>query len=115
MLVSCISAVLAVEDKLTILVAFPVVWFFYPETAGRSLEEMNLMFASSSPLVSKNMEEYHRMVDAADGSVAVAARRLLDEVDAKYSEKDAATDMIAEEGKSGVFVEQLDRATSESL
>lgn len=73
------------------------------------------MFASPSLLVSKNMEEYHRMVGAAGGSVAVAARRLLDEVDAEYSEKDAAADIMVEEGKGGVLVEHDDRKTSDSL
>jgi hypothetical protein len=59
----------------------PVVWFFYPEVAGRSLEEVNLLFTSESLLVSKNMEEYHRRIGEAGGNIAVAARRLLDEVD----------------------------------
>jgi hypothetical protein len=90
------------------------VWFFYPETAGRSLEEMNLMFASDSPLVSKNMAEYHRMVDAAGGNVALAARRLLDEVDAGNAEKDARADMMVEEGKGGVHMEHKVKATSDS-
>jgi hypothetical protein len=92
-------------------------WFLYPETAGRSLEEMNLMFTSPSLLVSKNMKEYHRMVDEADGSVAVAARRLLDEVDAEYAEEDARADVMLEEGKRSVLVEQVEqdtKATSKS-
>ena len=63
------------------IVVMPIVWFLYPEVAGRSLEEINLLFTSESVLVSKNMEEYHRRVAEAGGNVAVAARRLLDEVD----------------------------------
>ena len=59
----------------------PIVWFFYPEVAGRSLEEVNLLFTSESLLVSENMKEYHRSVAEAGGNIAVAARRLLDEVD----------------------------------
>lgn len=66
------------------------------------------MFTSPSLLVSKNMQEYHRMVDEADGSVAVAARRLLDEVDAEYAEEDARTDVMLEEGKHSVLVEQVE-------
>lgn len=62
------------------ILAMPIVWFFYPEVAGKSLEEVNLLFTSESLLVSKNMEEYHRRIGEAGGSVAVAARRLLDEV-----------------------------------
>ena len=75
---------------------------------------MNLMFASPSLLVSKNMAEYHRMVEAAGGSVAVAARRLLDEVDAEFAEKDARADIILEEGKHSVLVEHHPRAGSDS-
>jgi MFS family permease len=63
------------------ILAMPLVHFFYPEVAGRSLEEVNLLFTSDSQLVSKNMKEYHRRIDEAGGNVAVAARRLLDEVD----------------------------------
>ena len=62
------------------VLAMPIVWFFYPEVAGRSLEEVNLLFTSESLLVSKNMEEYHRRIGEAGGNVAVAARMLLDEV-----------------------------------
>jgi hypothetical protein len=63
------------------IIATPTVYYFYPEVAGKSLEEVNLLFTSDSLLVSKNMEEYHRRVAEAGGNVAVAARRLLDEVD----------------------------------
>jgi len=58
----------------------PIIHFFYPETAGRSLEEVDLLFSSDSPLVSKNMAEYNRRIAEAGGNVAVATRRLLDEV-----------------------------------
>lgn len=67
-------------------VAIPVVHFIYPETNGRSLEEINLLFASPSILVSANYREYKRMVDEAGGNVAVAERRLLDSVDAAVKE-----------------------------
>lgn len=63
------------------IVCMPIIHLFYPETAGRSLEEVDLLFASDNPLVSKNMKEYDRRVAEAGGSIAVAARRLLDEVD----------------------------------
>ena len=62
-------------------VAMPIIHLFYPETGGRSLEEVDLLFASDSPLVSKNMAEYNRRVAEAGGNIAVAARKLLDEVD----------------------------------
>ena len=63
------------------IVASPIIYFFYPETANRSLEEMNLIFTSDSWLVSENMKEYDRHIAAAGGNIAVAARALLDGVD----------------------------------
>jgi len=62
------------------IVVMPIIHLFYPEPAGRALEEVNLLFTSDSPLVSKNMAEYDRRVAEAGGNIAVAARRLLDEV-----------------------------------
>jgi hypothetical protein len=64
-----------------ILVAIPAVYFLYPEVCGRSLEEVNLLFTSSSLLVASNKREYKRRLAEAGGHVAVAERRLLDEVD----------------------------------
>lgn len=67
------------------VVVAPVVWLVYPELANRSLEEISLLFTSDSILASENMREYHRRIDEAGGNTAVAARRLLDEVDGKSS------------------------------
>jgi hypothetical protein len=55
----------------------------YPEVAGRSLEEVNLLFTSNSLLANENMKEYRRLIDEAGGNVAVAERRLFDSVDAE--------------------------------
>lgn len=63
------------------IVAMPIIYFFYPEVAKRSLEEINLLFTSDSLFVKANMREYDRRIDAAGGSIAVAARKLLSEVD----------------------------------
>ena len=63
------------------IVVMPFVYFLYPEVSGRSLEEIDLLFTSDSVLVSKNMAEYDRRIAEAGGNIAVAARRLLDEVD----------------------------------
>ncbi|GAB7365081.1 hypothetical protein MBLNU230_g6172t1 [Neophaeotheca triangularis] len=63
------------------IVCFPVIHFFYPEVANKSLEEVNLLFTSDNILVSKNMEAYQARINAAGGSVPVAARMLFDEVD----------------------------------
>lgn len=70
------------------IVAMPIVYFFYPEVAKRTLEEINLLFTSDSLFVSKNMHEYQRRLDEAGGQVALAARRLLDEVDGQLPAAD---------------------------
>ena len=62
-------------------VVIPIIHFFYPETIGRSLEEVDLLFASDSPLVSKNIAEYNRRITEASSNIAVATRRLLNKVD----------------------------------
>ncbi|KAK0237232.1 general substrate transporter [Armillaria nabsnona] len=53
----------------------PIVWAFYPETANRTLEEMDLLFASKSPFVwdeekhfRKLKESGKRMPDMPEGS-----------------------------------------------
>ncbi|OAR03145.1 hypothetical protein LLEC1_05587 [Akanthomyces lecanii] len=68
------------------IAAMPIVWYLYPEVAKRSLEEMNLLFTSDSLLVSKNMKAYHQRIKDAGGDVAVASRRLLDEVEGNDEE-----------------------------
>jgi len=83
------------------IVVMPIIHFFYVETAGRSLEEINLLFTSDSPFVKKNMEEYHRRIAAAGGNVAVAARQLLDEVDGE-AHLDPRRVSVASVEKNGV-------------
>jgi hypothetical protein len=85
------------------IVVMPIIHFFYPETAGRSLEEVDLLFTSDSPFVSKNMAEYNRRVAEADGSIAVAARNLLDEVDGTNPRRTSVTDI-----ESGMSKSKLD-------
>lgn len=80
-------------------VAMPIIWFLYPEVSGRTLEEVNLLFTSDSPLVSSNMKEFHRRIDEAGGNFAVAERRLIDEVDAAAGETDLRTASIVREEK----------------
>jgi MFS family permease len=82
-------------------VVMPIIHFFYPETAGRSLEEVDLLFASDSLLVSKNMAEYNRRVAEAGGNIAVAARKLLDEVDGEDKLDPRRVSLSAVEDGSG--------------
>ncbi|KAJ6786637.1 hypothetical protein PWT90_03727 [Aphanocladium album] len=84
------------------IVAFPVVWLTYPEVAGRSLEDVSLLFTSDSVLVSKNMKEYERRISEAGGNVAVAVRRLFDEEDSSSSPLGSAEKRGGEAG----FVEE---------
>ena len=84
-------------------VSMPLVWFLYPEVAGKTLEEVNLLFTSESPFVGPNMKEYHRLIAEANGNVSVAERRLFDSVDAAKYESDEARRAGAysvEEGKT---------------
>lgn len=90
-----------INDDLS--VAIPAVYFIYPETNGRSLEEMNLLFASPSLLVKANKREYDRMLIEAGGNIAVAERRLFESVDAETMESDDRTDTLStgEKGMTG--------------
>ena len=91
-------------------VAMPIIYFFYPEVAKRSLEEVNLLFTSDSLLVKKNMVEFDRRIDEAGGNVAVAARRLLEEVDGRSSPasgEDAVEKSVVEESSTGQGNQEL--------
>ena len=66
--------------------SLPLVYFFFPETNGRSLEEINLLFAASSPFVKANEEEFALRLAAAGGNVAEAERALTIEVDRSAGE-----------------------------
>ena len=41
--------------------SIPFVWAFYPETANRTLEEVDLLFASSSPLAWDNERHFREL------------------------------------------------------
>ena len=41
--------------------SIPMVWALYPETANRTLEEMDLLFASKSPWVWDEEEHFARL------------------------------------------------------
>jgi hypothetical protein len=86
------------------IIAIPVIWFLYPEVAGRSLEEINLVFTSESLLVSKNMVGYERRVAEIGGFIAIAARRPLDGVDGEthLDPRRVLVGAIAEKGDGGL-------------
>lgn len=70
--------------------SLPLVYFFFPETKGRTLEEINLLFAAESPFASANEKEYHRLLNEAGGNVAVAERRMMEDIDMTVDEKFAS-------------------------
>lgn len=82
--------------------SLPLVFFFFPETLGRSLEEVNLLFAAQSPYVSANEKEYRRRVADAGGDVTAAERRLLEQIDGRDEKsKSACDEEIAAAFKAG--------------
>lgn len=85
-------------------VVMPIIHFCYPETARRSLEEIDLLFASDSILVKSNMQEHDRRLAAAGGNIAVAARTLLDEVNGEtyLDPRRASVDHTIETGKASL-------------
>ena len=44
----------------------PLVWAFYPETANRTLEEMDYLFMSKSPFVWDEEESFRHMKEEAE-------------------------------------------------
>jgi hypothetical protein len=88
--VGCGSTTLAIPSMFAVLgykalivfgafnfASLPLVYLFFPETKGRSLEEINLLFASASPLASANEAEYTRLLSESGGDVARAEHKLL--------------------------------------
>ena len=74
----------------------PIVVFFYPETAHRSLESIEAMFSSSSPLYTK-MEAAYR---AAGNGDVLAARRLSLANPSENAKRFAIQEKIAEDGSA---------------
>lgn len=56
--------------------SLPLVYFYFPETIGRILEEIKLLSAAHNPIVSANQNGFRRLLDAAGGNAAVAECRL---------------------------------------
>lgn len=74
------------------IVVFPIVWLIYPEVAGKSLEDVSLLFASDSILASENVKEYHRLKSEAGGNIALAVSNLLSEVEGGASANSSGSD-----------------------
>ena len=72
--------------------SLPLVYLYFPETWGRSLEEVNLLFAAPSSYVSANEKEYRRRIADAGGDVTVAEKRLLEEIDGRHSASTSPSD-----------------------
>lgn len=92
--VGCGSTTLAIPSMFAVLgykalmvfgafnfVSLPLVYLFFPETKGRSLEEINLLFASASPLARDNEAEYTRLLTESGGDVAMAEHKLLQQLE----------------------------------
>ena len=63
-LASILTQLLSIIYTITCATFVPIVYFFYPETAGRSLEEIDAIFAESKSIfdtvqVARNMPRMH--------------------------------------------------------
>jgi hypothetical protein len=76
------------------LLWMPILFFFYPETAHRSLESIEAMFSSSSPFYTK-MEAAYR---AAGNGEVLAARRLSLANPSEDAKRFAIQEKVAEGG-----------------
>jgi sugar porter (SP) family MFS transporter len=94
------------------IVAMPVIWLIYPEVAGKSLEEVNLLFMSDSILASKNQAAYERLLAECDGDLAAAGRRLMNKVDEQFPDVLAAHH-VAEEGKANTTTVEMSSHSSQ--
>lgn len=72
--------------------SLPLVFLYFPETLGRSLEEVNLLFAAPSPYVRANEKEYSRRLGEVHGDVTVAERILLEEIENQDGQHGSASD-----------------------
>lgn len=46
------------------ILSIPIVWAFYPETANRTLEEVDLLFASKSPFAWDNEKNFVELMQS---------------------------------------------------
>jgi hypothetical protein len=76
--------------------SLPLAFFFFPETKGRSPEEINPLFPSNYPIVSENEKAYRRMLEEAEGHATVAERRMMEKIDG-HSEVDRKESVSSDE------------------
>jgi hypothetical protein len=91
------------------ILAMPVIWLIYPEVAGKTLEDVNLLFASNSILASENVKEYQSMLDEARGNLAVASRRLMDSVDSEFPEDEEKSAPLSRRRRELLILRALPR------
>ena len=71
--------------------SIPLIWAFYPETANRTLEEMDYLFMSKSPFVWDEEANFKRMKEEAERNRAQGKVPLPDsEAEAGEDEKTAS-------------------------
>lgn len=68
------------------------------------MEEVNLLFMSDIPFFQRNFEEYNRRVTAVSGNTAVAARRLMEEVDGTFITNEEAMEKHSKPKAKGLEV-----------
>ena len=86
--------------------SIPLIWAFYPETANRTLEEMDYLFMSDSPWVWDEEENFRRMKAEAARNRAEGKLPLPDVRAVEEDEKRDGTEMRNEIAE----VDMIDKA-----
>ena len=115
-----IPIMLARLDWMTFLVfsifnilAMPVIWLLYPEVAGKTLQEANLLFTSNSIFASENVKECQRMIDDAGGNLAPASCRLMESVEAEFPDDEEKSAPAFASKKAAAHIESASTSSFE--
>jgi hypothetical protein len=95
------------------ILAIPVIWLFYPEVAGKTLEEANFLFASNSIFASENVKECQRLLDDARGNLAPTSRRLLESVEAEFPDNEEKSAPAFAPKKAAAHIESMSTSSFE--